>query len=437
MHAEESLDIDISLIRSLRQFERCRVTNGYSIETIFNVLNPRGAATVPVPEFADNVSIYCNLDFDDAIALGKWFDSQKRSEISIEDMKLMLSKQSTKSIRTISGMLEEHPLFPHWLIKRSDFQNYFAEWGSENGAPNIALVEAALELEPEQRKSGDLQIIFKWIKLHKILRNVKDSRLLDVCHSLLYFQCPENTEIVHQGDLGDSFYIALQGSLDVFINDINVGTMVEGMSFGEKALENNAPRAATIKTTSPCKLMILRASEYKNLVASAQAKTNQEIAEFLHVNSSLFAKVSYARLHFMVKKMVRRALNDGEKVFLQGSKATCIFIVFKGRVELSKRVPNNNAQNVRSKLLNSFKDRNSKKQEIQRNSRLPNLTCSSHININIQDIDRGSVFGENAAIDSSVYEYNAVSKGVSEIIVINDKDIKKYFDVSEMDIYRE
>jgi CRP-like cAMP-binding protein len=130
-------------------------------------------------------------------------------------------------------------------------------------------------------------------------------------------------------------------------------------------------------------------------------------------------------------------LNAGEKVFLQGSKATCMFIVFKGRVELSKRVPNNNAQNVRSKLLNSFKDRNSKKQEIQRNSRLPNLTCSSHININIQDIDRGSVFGENAAIDSSVYEYNAVSKGVSEIIVINDKDIQKYFDVSEMDIYRE
>ena len=51
-----------------------------------------------------------------------------------------------------------------------------------------------------------------------------------------------------------------------------VGSMGSGMSFGEKALENNMPRAATVTTTTPAKLLILRASEYKNLVASAQVR---------------------------------------------------------------------------------------------------------------------------------------------------------------------
>jgi len=43
-------------IRALREFEKCRVTSGYSVESMYTALNPRGTETLPLVEFAQNMS---------------------------------------------------------------------------------------------------------------------------------------------------------------------------------------------------------------------------------------------------------------------------------------------------------------------------------------------------------------------------------------------
>jgi len=145
-------------------------------------------------------------------------------------------------------------------------------------------------------------------------------------------------KIVEQGDTGDAFYIVINGKLDVIIDGTNVGIMTPGMAFGEKALENNAPRAATVKTRVASKLMVLRASEYKNLVVSAQAKANSDMVEFLHSRCSFFSKVSYARLYYMVKLMTRRTFQPNEKIQRQGEEAGCVCVVMSGKVAITKRI---------------------------------------------------------------------------------------------------
>lgn len=323
--------------KALREFERCRVTSGYSIESIFVALNPRGTETLPVQEFAENLAAYCNMDLRDALTLSKTFDAKRKQAISAEDIRKFLSKQT--GLTTISSLLKGHPLFPDWLGSRSDFQGYFKEWGAEDGAPNTALVESALLLGPNNRKAGDLQVLYKWIKLHKCLVHVRDSRLLDVCQSIQFMDAPRpGMKIVEQGDTGDAFYIVINGKLDVIIDGTNVGIMTPGMAFGEKALENNAPRAATVTTRVPSKLMVLRASEYKNLVVSAQAKANSEMVEFLHSRCPFFSKVSYARLYYMVKLMTRRAFQPNEKIQRQDEEAGCVCVVMSGKVAITKRI---------------------------------------------------------------------------------------------------
>jgi len=323
--------------KALREFERCRVTSGYSIASIFIALNPRGTESLPVQEFAENLAAYCNMNIRDALILSKTFDTKQSQAISADDIRKFLSKQT--GLTTISSLLRGHPLFPDWLGSRSDFQSYFKEWGAQDGAPNTILVEAALLLGPNNRKAGDLQVLYKWIKLHKCLVHVRDSRLLDVCQSIQFMDAPRPAmKIVEQGDSGDAFYIVINGKLDVIIDGTNVGIMTPGMAFGEKALENNAPRAATVQTRVPSKLMVLRASEYKNLVVSAQAKANAEMVEFLHSRCAFFSKVSFARLYYMVKLMTRRTFQPGEKIQRQGEDAGCVCVVMSGKVAITKRI---------------------------------------------------------------------------------------------------
>ena len=429
--------------KALRDFERCRVTSGYSVASIFTALNPRGTDTLPVQEFAENMSIYCHINLRDALALAKTFDVRRRQCVGAEDIAKFLSKQS--GLTNINSLLKDHPLFPEWLVTRGDFQNYFSEWAAEDGAPNTALLESALRLGPNKRKAGDLQVIYKWIKLHKCLVHVRDSRLLDVCQSMQFMECPSaGIHIVEQGDTGDAFYILIDGVLNVSIDGTCVGSMTSGMSFGEKALENNAPRAATVTTVRPCRLMVLRAFEYKNLIASAQAKMNSEVVEFLHSRCPFFCKVSHARLYYMVKLMIRRTFQPGEKIQSQGEEAGCICVVMSGKVAITKLIQKEVIHDFRGRLHvvngdacsgsiyasnHAPPSQNANKDDPSQEHILSSNTLEAHTTlVHIADVNAGHIFGDEAAAKiPRPYSYGAAAKSRTEIVFINRKEILEYF----------
>ena len=67
-------------------------------------------------------------------------------------------------------------------------------------------------------------------------------------------QFPKNTVIVSQGDDTDSFYVIVQGKVDVFLHndkgkEIIINTLGECESFGELAPLGGIPRQASIITT--------------------------------------------------------------------------------------------------------------------------------------------------------------------------------------------
>ena len=107
------------------------------------------------------------------------FDINKLSEITAKDIRSLLVRKMEHV--SINALLHDHPLFPDWIVSRNDFQMYYNEWGATNGAPNTLLVEEALRISPDSRRPGDLQIMYKWIKLSKILVHVRQDRLIDVC----------------------------------------------------------------------------------------------------------------------------------------------------------------------------------------------------------------------------------------------------------------
>lgn len=289
------------------------------------------------------------------------------------------------------------------------------EWGVGNGPPDAFAIEKIVERE--DRNMTDIQTLTRWLRFHKILSCVRDNRMMDVCRTLRMMNCPQDTVVIAQGDPGDAFYIVFEGSLDIQIDGRVINSIKAGSSFGEKALENNAPRSASVISTSSCKLFVLYASDYKNMVALAQAKINSEMVEFLHTLCPAFAIFSSAKIFHMVKQFTKRSYEKGQIIFVQGELSTGLAVIESGEVSITRSVYIIDMQ-LKSKSCGSL---------------LPPVgSCSSstmktHLRIPMATLQAGDIFGDDTCRSKTTNTYGAVASSRVQIIFINIKQACEFF----------
>jgi len=333
------------------------------------------------------------------------FDLNKNQDITLLNIQKVL-KITLPGMSKEEKILNNHPVFPSWLCERIDFKTYYnnnIKFKDDNY--NILKIELLLNSKPEERSLSDLQILMKWLKLKNILTKVKQGRLLEVCKQLHLLLSPISTEIIKQGEPGDAFYIVLDGYLDVIVDGtIVVAKLQSGNIFGEKALDNDAPRAATVKTTSNCKLMMLTASEYKNLIHSSHAKIIHELSSFFHDNVSLFSSISLPRVKNLVKLMVTLPFKDEQIIIEQGKIGGGLCIIKSGQVAIVRKIlnDNNNSSNYSQ--------------------------GATIIPVIVSILSNGSIFGDDSFRRDNKNKYSAVALGPVEIIIFNKKDVLNYLD---------
>jgi MFS family permease len=83
--------------------------------------------------------------------------------------------------------------------------------------------------------------------------------------------------VINQGDRGDAFYVIDRGRLSVIKDGVRLSyDMEEGDGFGELALLRDAPRAATITSLEPCRLLRIERDDF--LAALTGVADGAEIA---------------------------------------------------------------------------------------------------------------------------------------------------------------
>jgi len=172
-----------------------------------------------------------------------------------------------------------------------------------------------------------------------------ESQLQKLVYAMFQREHKNGDVIIKQGDEGDNFYLIEEGSCDVFITktagepDIKVMTCTptDHNSFGELALMYNAPRAATVKASSDCKLWALDRLAFKVIMMETAASKNSTRSEFLG-QVKIMETLSDMERRTIADALVAQQFNAGDIIIRQGDPGTGFYIIGSGSVTCSRQL---------------------------------------------------------------------------------------------------
>ena len=77
---------------------------------------------------------------------------------------------------------------------------------------------------------------------------------------------PEGRELTREGERGSEFIVIAEGSADVRRRGRTINKLSSGDFLGEIALVTGTPRTATVKTTTPSRVLVLTAPSFRKLL---------------------------------------------------------------------------------------------------------------------------------------------------------------------------
>ncbi|WWD16635.1 hypothetical protein CI109_101065 [Kwoniella shandongensis] len=185
-----------------------------------------------------------------------------------------------------------------------------------------------------------------------LFRNLDEDQEADVLAAMKEVNIGPGELIIEQGAAGDYFYVVESGTLEVYVKKDGqvidpekgdrqglgkkVATCAEGNSFGELALMHNAPRAASILSTSPCTLWALDRVSFRTILLDHTSRKRRLYESFLS-EVQILASLQPQERAKIADVLESRTFNEGEDVITQGDAGEEFFLIESGTAVAIKR----------------------------------------------------------------------------------------------------
>lgn len=203
---------------------------------------------------------------------------------------------------------------------------------------------------PEYPKSDEqLERLKTAVSGNFLFMHLDDDQSSQVLSALMEKPIPgKGTRVITQGDVGDYFYVVEKGSFDIYVNA--AGCMLPGAdgmgrkvteigpggSFGELALMYNAPRAATIiSTTSHNVLWALDRVTFRRILMENTFKRRRMYEAFLEEVNILSSLVPYERSK-IADALESLTFHPGDTIIRQGDPGDNFYIIESGEAAVIK-----------------------------------------------------------------------------------------------------
>ena len=149
--------------------------------------------------------------------------------------------------------------------------------------------------------------------------------------------------VMRQGEAGDRFCLIAHGDAEVVLveqgrDPAPVATLSAGDYFGELALLNQAPRAATVRALTTLDVLELTAEAFKQLVSPTwQLRERMQQAVQLRLsiaNMPLFSGLGPAERDLLMSRVREESFEAGREIIRQGEAGDRFYIVREGQVRV-------------------------------------------------------------------------------------------------------
>ncbi|MDJ0510552.1 MAG: mechanosensitive ion channel [Crocosphaera sp.] len=218
-------------------------------EIVLNTVHNESSVKInPAPKlvFKKINTAYCEFE------LQIWIDEIKHEDLTINSINYGIEHNLKKYGINV--------IFPTQQIAIAD-QNF-------NLPISISKYSQSSNLANEENSRYSAISVRDILKKNPYFANLNPLELRQLIEMGYRYKLDKDEILFNEGDPGDSFYIILSGSVDVFVPKINkhLVTLRAGDIFGELALILGIPRTASVKTLEKTKFFVIDKVRFKTLL---------------------------------------------------------------------------------------------------------------------------------------------------------------------------
>jgi len=186
--------------------------------------------------------------------------------------------------------------------------------------------------------------------LVEALSALSQDQLVEVTRRVESLEYAPGHSVIRQGEMGDKFYIIVDGEAEVYIDQpggtqMLVNRLHQGQYFGEMALVGNGLRTATVRAAQESQLSVaaLDADAFNYLVSDSRTLREEltQIMErrLIEYRVQALAALPFDELSSLTKDLVAQSYAPGTTILRQGTLGDSFFVIVDGEVEVILEQP--------------------------------------------------------------------------------------------------
>ena len=153
------------------------------------------------------------------------------------------------------------------------------------GKDNITCVVVRLAgaTDATEGRAREVNLKIEALRGMPLFKYLVHSEILRVLNHTEVRTYAANEKVIGEGEQGEELFIIVEGSCVATKSGAEIARFEAGAHFGEMALVDSAPRSATVKALTPCRLLVMSRSEFFSIIRREPKMANKLMWSFLQV----------------------------------------------------------------------------------------------------------------------------------------------------------
>ncbi|XP_023228963.1 cGMP-dependent protein kinase, isozyme 2 forms cD4/T1/T3A/T3B-like [Centruroides sculpturatus] len=209
------------------------------------------------------------------------------------------------------------------------------------------LLEKNLRKVSKSKRSKEL--IKKAILENDFMKNLEIVQIREITDCMYPVIYPKDSLIIKEGDVGSIVFVLEEGKVEVTKGGRLLCHLGIGKVFGELAILYNCTRTATVKALTDCTLWAIERQCFQTIMMRTALMRQAEYTDFLK-SVPTFRKLNEETLIKIADVLEETTYNQGDYIIRQGARGDTFFIISKGEVRVTMKLPDNDEEKFIRKL---------------------------------------------------------------------------------------